>query len=698
MANFVDNEAKGVLQIDDTNDRMMQAYQLVAETNQSFFLTGRAGTGKTTFLRNIQKLVDKQFVVVAPTGIAAIVAEGVTIHSFFGLDLNVQGPTDIGKHINADKRRIILSCDTIIIDEVSMLRCDILDAIERTLRYITKSNLPFGGKQIIFVGDLFQLPPVLKSGVEMDAMEAYYGTTEPFFFKAHIFNFISLPTIEFVKVYRQEEQLFLNILNDIRNGVATEEDLAELNARCLEPEGEDSIISLTPYKERANTINSTHLEKLASKAMEYEGVVDGKFGKTNKDGEYLDDSMPAPVHLLLKQGAQVMFTRNDMAGRWVNGTIGVVDKLTKGGIEVRIGKSVYVVEHAEWKEYEYKFDKSTSHLNKNEIGSFKQYPLRLAWAITIHKSQGLTFDKMKLDLSRGTFATGQLYVALSRVRSLDGLYLAKPIKLSDVKTHRDVLNYAAGFNNDTVIEAQIAEGKRLYPYLKSKDYDGAVQLYMQLAQQAICSGNHREACLLFKKMFNVMGLDDVLLNTCNDSYINPADTSLAWFNNAVVSLYGGNYDKAIEYADKILAKRQLYEAYYVKVRACYCLGRYKDADEINSFLGDFLKYDKGGAGYDMKYIFSFANVNEKVGDPYLNAYQLLVTDNPEYLTALSSFHAAMHRANRRLIAEGNDKKSTLVKKFNNTKTTATFIAAAKPLAKEEEYKTLLSVIESQSFD
>lgn len=222
--NIIDNNANKqvVIELDETNVRQKQAFELVAHTNQSFFLTGRAGTGKTTFLKNIQKMTNKQFVVVAPTGIAAIVAGGVTIHSFFGLDLNVQGPKDHGKNFTDDKLETVRACDTIIIDEVSMVRCDIVDSIDRTLRLIMNTNLPFGGKQIIFSGDMFQLPPVLKSGAETEAMKEYYGTDVPFFFKAHVFERMALPTIEFLKVYRQEEQLFLNILSNIRAGECTE--------------------------------------------------------------------------------------------------------------------------------------------------------------------------------------------------------------------------------------------------------------------------------------------------------------------------------------------------------------------------------------------------------------------------------------------------------------------------------------------
>ena len=420
--------------LDETNIRQKQAFELVKHTNQSFFLTGRAGTGKTTFLKNIQELTDKQFIVVAPTGIAAIVAGGVTIHSFFGLDLNVQGPRDHGKNFTEEKIEAVRACDTIIIDEVSMVRCDIVDAIDRTLRIITKSSLPFGGKQVVFSGDMFQLPPVLRSGAETDAMLEYYGTDIPFFFKAHVFENMTLPTIEFVKVYRQDEQLFLNILNNIRHGVYSAQDIKELNSRCIVPEDTtEPIISLTPFKETAQRINDQRLADISEKEFIFEGKIDGKFGKKGKDGNLKEENLPAPMNLILKVGAQVMFTRNDPSHRWVNGTLGTVVELNEKEIKVKVGNNINDVGCVVWESYEYEFDKKEKKLNKEIVGSFTQFPLKLAWAITIHKSQGLTFNKMILDLSRGTFAAGQLYVALSRVRSLDGLYLTRPVKYTDIK-------------------------------------------------------------------------------------------------------------------------------------------------------------------------------------------------------------------------------------------------------------------------
>ena len=515
--------------LDETNNRQQQAYELVAHTNQSFFLTGRAGTGKTTFLKKVQEMTGKQFIVVAPTGIAAIVAGGVTIHSFFGLDLNVQGPKDLGKRIAEDKKNAIISCDTIIIDEVSMVRCDIIDAIDRTLRYVTRSHLPFGGKQIIFSGDMFQLPPVLRSGAETDAMIEYYGTDVPFFFKAHVFENMDLPTIEFVKVYRQDEQLFRDILDNIRQGICSSQNLEELNSRCVEPEmtGE-LVISLTPFKEIAHKINGIDVKEYV-----YEGVIDGTFGKKGKDGEVKEDNLPAPMKLVLKVGSQVMFTRNDIAHRWVNGTLGTVVKLDDKEIKIKVGNDVHSVDCVVWESYEYEFDKENKKLTKKVSGTFTQYPLRLAWAITIHKSQGLTFDKMILDLSRGTFAAGQLYVALSRVKTLNGLYLSRPVKNTDIRKDDEVLSFASHFNDDTLIEEQLAEGKALYPYLKSRDYDGAIVQYMELAKKFIHMGKHRDACCMFKKMLNIMICDRPLVGTCDEMPLNDEQTAVALFNNAV---------------------------------------------------------------------------------------------------------------------------------------------------------------------
>lgn len=694
-------ENKAGLGIDQTNIRQKQALDMIKNTNQSFFLTGRAGTGKTTFLKTVQKITDKQFIVVAPTGIAAIVAEGVTIHSFFGLDLNVLGPKDFGKHINSEKIAAIMSCDTIIIDEVSMVRCDIVDAIDRTLRIIMKSSLPFGGKQIIFSGDMFQLPPVLKSGPECDAMQEYYGTDKPFFFKAHVFEHISLPTIEFEKVYRQDELLFQNILNDIRGGACSLNDIKELNGRCIVPNNvSDPIITLTPYNNNAKKINEEHLAEISSQEFTYTGILDGKFGKKGKDGEVSDENLPAPLNLKLKVGAQVMFTRNDSFGRWVNGTLGTVTELSEDKILVKVDETTYEVGTDKWDSYEYEFDKENKKLKKEIVGSFTQYPLKLAWAITIHKSQGMTFDKMVLDLSRGTFAAGQLYVALSRVRTLGGLFLTRPVRIYDIKKDDEIIEFASRFNDDNTIEKQLEEGKALYQYLKNDDYDGAAQKYMELAKEAIKAGNHRDASLLFKKMLNIMIIDKALIGSCDKSYINYEDNKIAWFNNAIVCLYAYKPLLAIKYADKVNADREVYEALYIKVRALAFLKRYEEADKLNVHISELLDPQKGGSGYDMKLYYSFASVNEEIGDPCLEYYQTIALERQEYLPGHKVFFEAMHKKRKKLVLAEGQEMPALASLFNRTSSSKDFEKALKEALtnQPDEFNKYIDGVKKQTLE
>ena len=441
--------------IDKDNREQVLAYELIANTNSSFFLTGRAGTGKTTFLRNVQKMVDKQFITLAPTGVAAILAGGETIHSFFGLQMDVCTPGTFG---NMNEARILAlqKADTIIIDEVSMVRCDIVDAIDYTMRRVLRTTLPFGGKQVIFVGDMFQLPPVAQKGAERELLQDLYNTNDFFFYKADSVKRMRLAKIEFQKVYRQDEDSqFLKILENIRMNKVTPENIMHLNQRVMQPKEEDGmIITLTSINKTADKINQEKLDEIDSKEFIYEGEICGKFDVKR---------LPVELSLRLKVGAQVMFTRNDQQRRWANGTLAKVIKLTKDEIMVEVENgNKFVVPYCSWESYNYEYDKTARKLKKEIVGSFIQYPLKLAWAITIHKSQGMTFDKMSLDLSRGIFAPGQLYVALSRVRSLNGLFLSKNIIEKYAHTNHEIISYSNGYNDEKVIQNEIESGKAVF--------------------------------------------------------------------------------------------------------------------------------------------------------------------------------------------------------------------------------------------
>lgn len=687
-----DNNTPG---LDATNLRQTQAYDLIANTNQCFFLTGKAGTGKTTFLNNVQKLIDKQFIVLAPTGIAAITAHGVTIHSFFGFDFNVQTPETKIKRYNGIKLNTIRSCDTFIIDEVSMVRCDIIDQIDRTLRDVMHNKLPFGGKQMVFVGDMFQLPPVLKSGPERDAMKAHYDTEAPFFFKANVFKRLKLPTIEFVKVYRQDEQEFLDILNHIRNGYCTSVDLAALNARCVNPDKSGQpIITLTPYKDVADKHNEQQLAEIPAQQYTFIGRFDGKFDKKGKNKtELSDDALPAPKTINLKVGAQVMFTRNDKQQRWVNGTIGTVTALASGTIKVQIGDKTYEVDQAVWESYEYKFDEVNKRITQEPTGSYTQYPLKLAWAITIHKSQGLTFDKMILNLSRRTFAAGQLYVALSRVRSLQGLYLTRPIKLDDIKKDDEIIRFASSFNDNDTISSALAEGKALYPFLKTNDTDGMALQYMRLAIDAVNSGNNSQASILFKKMLNNVIDDGILEGKCGMTPASPGNGQVAWFNNAIICLYGGRPAQAIEYIDKLLAERKLTEALYLKARALYRLGMYQEADMTNVELIELYRHYNGQQVEDLKICHSCAAVNEKIGDPYLREYTYILEKRPDYIPVHKTIFNSYKRLGKKIeVADGFD-MGRLAKLLNETDDAGSFITEVQKAIKEDK-KALGKYIEA----
>ena len=641
--------------IDKENKEQMLAYELIANTNSSFFLTGRAGTGKTTFLRKVQKMADKQFITLAPTGVAAILAGGDTIHSFFGLPMDVCTLGTEGK-MNEAKILTLIHTDTIIIDEVSMVRCDIIDAIDYTMRKVLRSTQPFGGKQLIFVGDMFQLPPVVKQGAERELMHDLYNTDDFFFYKSNAIKRMSLAKIEFKKVYRQEDKKFLNILEKVRLNKTTPEDLSQLNERVCQPKKEDgNVITLTSRNCTADTINQQRLLEIDSQEYIYEGTVTGIFEEKR---------FPVEMHLKLKVGAQVMFTRNDQFKRWANGTIGTVTKLTNDEIQVTIGdKETYVVPNCSWESYSYEYDHETRKMKKELMGTFTQYPLRLAWAITVHKSQGMTFDKMYLDLSKGMFAAGQLYVALSRVRSLQGLFLSRMIIPQYAHTSHEVLDYARGYNDEHMINNEIESGKAVYHLLAHHDYDEAAKQYLILIQQKATASDIKEAMLLTKRLLDTVVCDDGLFG-CVNNIPESLKSAAHWaprFIVALLSLYANEYEQALTYIVGVIAQHQCQGALYIKSRCLAKLGRYEEADAVNVLMGNVFDMSTP----DAKVLYMIAMLNELyIGDPGLSLMQELIKAKPKYNKAILSLRLLMQRKGMKLIYT-SETSHELVDDFNS---------------------------------
>lgn len=425
----------------EQNEQAVIATKFINSTNRNIFLTGRAGTGKTTFLHHIVENTHKNTLVAAPTGIAAINAGGVTLHSLFHLpfgcfvpsdysinveDINTQvnTPQSIRKSLrmNSRKRKLIREMELLIIDEVSMMRADLLDAIDMVLRTIKKrKTLPFGGTQILFIGDLYQLPPVVRSE-EWNYLKHHYST--PYFFDARVLRQFQPVYIELEKIYRQTDQTFITILNHFRDNAITQEDIRALNQRYFpdfKPKSNEGYVFLTTHNRTADEINRRTLAKLPGQVYSFNAQVEGEFS------EHL---YPVDYQLKLKEGAQVMFIKNDYSGeqRYFNGKIGTVSEISEEGIEVSFndGSEPTLVEEYTWENKKFSLNKETNEIEETIKGTFKHFPIKLAWAITIHKSQGLTFQKAIIDVSKA-FAPGQIYVALSRLVSLDGLVLNRPL-------------------------------------------------------------------------------------------------------------------------------------------------------------------------------------------------------------------------------------------------------------------------------
>ncbi|SHI60887.1 Helicase [Mesonia phycicola] len=426
------------------NNEFIKALNLIENTNQSFFLTGKAGTGKSSFLKHIVQSCNKEFLVVAPTGIAAINANGVTINSLFNFPFRPLLHADEGITIyppNSTKRNLLNKMDTLIIDEISMVRADVLDAIDYSLRKNTNNlSLPFGGKQLVMIGDLFQLEPVVAGNRDKEIIAELYDS--PYFFSAHVFKKIELPVVELFELFRQEDDYFIDFLQKVRDASITAEEVntfnhkIENNKHLLE---EEFVITLTTRNNTANHLNNIKLNELNQQSYFYEANIDGTFEQSK---------FPTDFNLELKVGAQVVCIKNDPEKRWYNGSIAKIHSLSANAIEIELEDNrIEKVTPVSWENQTYTYNREKKRITQDIKGTFRQYPLKLAWAITIHKSQGLTFEKLIIDFHTGTFASGQAYVALSRVKSLAGLYLKQPLALWDVLVSQHVLDFEHNSEN-----------------------------------------------------------------------------------------------------------------------------------------------------------------------------------------------------------------------------------------------------------
>lgn len=448
------------------------AAQYVTQTDRSLFVTGKAGTGKTTFLKYIRENCPKKMAVVAPTGVAAMNAGGATIHSFFqlpfgtyiadyrpdwgsgGMEINNRHSLLKNLRIRSDKRETIKELELLIIDEVSMLRADMLDAIDAVLRHIReKDQVPFGGVQIVFIGDLYQLPPVV-TREEWQLMSSYYRSA--FFFDAQCVQQIPLLSIELKKVFRQSDNTFIRVLNNIRNNQTTKPDMDILEEHYLPNfTPEPGYILLTSHNAQADLINKSELEKLDAHPHYFDAAVRGDFNERN---------VPVDKQMMLKEGAQVMFVKNDKGEnrRYYNGKIVTVSRIQNGKVFVWLDNNIEIeLEKEVWRNISYQYDRDKDEVKEEELGSFTQFPVRLAWAITIHKSQGLTFDKAIVDAGK-SFAAGQVYVALSRLRSLDGLVLHTRIQPSQVITDERVVQFCNRLTDTEELQAHLAGEQQRY--------------------------------------------------------------------------------------------------------------------------------------------------------------------------------------------------------------------------------------------
>lgn len=507
----------------DTSNTLFQlAADLVNQSSRNIFLTGKAGTGKTTFLKYIRDNCSKQMAIVAPTGVAAINAGGVTIHSFFQIPPGIFLPTlqrtgfsNSALHtevhnrhslparlrFNHDKRKMLQQLELLIIDEISMVRCDLLDAIDTVLRHVRKRHHEkFGGVQVVFIGDMFQLPPVVKE-TDWKLLSEFYNSA--YFFDSLVIKEEQPLYIEFDKIYRQSEEKFIRVLNQVRNNELDEEGITILES-CYNPtvrrKKDDGFIILTTHNEQARNINVSQLQQLNTPPVQYDALITDDFP---------ENAFPAEETLYLKVGAQVMFIKNDIADRgkrYFNGKIGKVTRLEEDAVYVQCDDAEIKVEREKWDNIRYTLDKTSQTMKEDVLGSFTQFPLRLAWAITIHKSQGLTFDKVIIDAGEA-FAPGQVYVALSRCTSLNGLVLKSKIRTGSLLTDPKIIQFARNSSSSAQLQNELLQAKKEYQLrilVDSFNYHNAINNAVTLKEYVLenIESFKKEAADWIEKLLN----------------------------------------------------------------------------------------------------------------------------------------------------------------------------------------------------
>lgn len=478
---------KGNIDLDNTE--FQTVLNLIENTSDSIFMTGRAGTGKSTFLRYIRDNIKKKCVVLAPTGIAAVNVGGQTLHSFFKLPFKPLLPGDpefasrkrmkARLKYSASRVKLLQEVQLIIIDEISMVRADIIDFIDRILRcYTNNDRQPFGGKQLLLVGDTYQLEPVVTADMR-DILSREYPS--PYFFNAKVFQQFGLIAVELLKVYRQSDLDFVEMLDRIRVGCPTDTDILNINSRIVDDETEANTeqlkMTIATRREMVDNINQTHLDELTSSEVKYLGKVSGVFP---------ENSYPTDLELVLKVGAQIVFVKNDSDHSWVNGTIGRVIETSPDVIRVQLENGdTHTVEKAIWENVKYVYDEETKKVSEEVIGTFTQYPVKLAWALTIHKSQGLTFNKVSIDVGHGAFTGGQTYVALSRCTSLDGISLRSTINKRDIFVSPVIRKFSQRFNDPSQVDQAIKSARANAAYIgaarafNKDNYQRAVELFAE---------------------------------------------------------------------------------------------------------------------------------------------------------------------------------------------------------------------------